>query len=87
MLESIKNFFRSSMSPPPEEPESRKDLRLAACALLLELAQEDGGVAHQGHDLVNQVGVGRGHLSCRGGVPHDEEGESHECSYCHHGAS
>ena len=41
MLESIKNFFRSSMSPPPEEPESRKDLRLAACALLLELAHAD----------------------------------------------
>jgi uncharacterized tellurite resistance protein B-like protein len=43
MLEAIKNFFRTSMSPPPEAEEqaSRKDLRLAACALLLELAHAD----------------------------------------------
>ena len=43
MLEAIKKFFRTSMSPPPEADEhaSRKDLRLAACALLLELAHAD----------------------------------------------
>ena len=43
MLESIKNFFSSSMSPAPQadEMESKKDIRLAACALLLELAQAD----------------------------------------------
>lgn len=41
MLESIKNFFRTSMTPSPEAPESRTDLRLAACALLLELAHAD----------------------------------------------
>jgi uncharacterized tellurite resistance protein B-like protein len=43
MLESIKNFFRSSMSPPAvvDTKEARKDLRLAACALLLELAHAD----------------------------------------------
>jgi len=43
MLESIKNFFSSSMAPAaePDTPDSRKDLRLAACALLLELAQAD----------------------------------------------
>lgn len=41
MLESIRNFFRTSMTPPPEEPEAKKDLRLAACALLLELAHAD----------------------------------------------
>ena len=43
MLESIKNFFRSSMSPSPEadKAESAPDIRLAACALLLELAQAD----------------------------------------------
>lgn len=41
MLESIKNFFRTSMTPPAEEPGSRGDLRLAACALLLELAHAD----------------------------------------------
>lgn len=41
MLESIRSFFRASMTPPAEEPEARKDLRLAACALLLELAHAD----------------------------------------------
>lgn len=43
MLESIKRFFRTSMSPHPEaEPAAaKKDLRLAACALLLELAHAD----------------------------------------------
>lgn len=43
MLESIKRFFRSSMSPPPDadRQEARTDLRLAACALLLELAHAD----------------------------------------------
>ena len=43
MLESIKSFFRSLMRPPPEaEPASaNKDPRIAACALLLELAQAD----------------------------------------------
>lgn len=43
MLESIKRFFQSSMSPsaPASDPDSKKDLRLAACALLLELAHAD----------------------------------------------
>ncbi len=43
MLESIKNFFKSSMSPSPDadKAESAPDIRLAACALLLELAQAD----------------------------------------------
>jgi uncharacterized tellurite resistance protein B-like protein len=43
MLESIKNFFRTSMSPPAhaEEQEAKGDIRLAACALLLELAHAD----------------------------------------------
>ncbi len=43
MLNSIKNFFTSSMTPAPEaDPrEAAKDLRLAACALLLELAHAD----------------------------------------------
>ena len=43
MLESIKKFFRSSMSPAPDadDKEQKKDLRLAACALLLELANAD----------------------------------------------
>jgi uncharacterized tellurite resistance protein B-like protein len=43
MLESIKNFFRSSMTPAPRATaaEAKKDIRLAACALLLELAHAD----------------------------------------------
>ena len=43
MLESIKQFFRSSMSPPTraEPGVVNKDIRLAACALLLELAHAD----------------------------------------------
>ena len=43
MLESIKRFFKSSMSPSSDQsdPESKKDLRLAACALLVELAYAD----------------------------------------------
>lgn len=45
MLESIKKFFRSSMSPAPDtDPAAaKKDIRLAACALLLELAHADAG--------------------------------------------
>ncbi len=43
MLESIKSFFRSTMAPPPaDDPHaSKEDVRLAACALLLELAYAD----------------------------------------------
>lgn len=44
MMESIKNFFVSNMAEPPK-PENGDadplDLRLAACALLLELAYAD----------------------------------------------
>jgi uncharacterized tellurite resistance protein B-like protein len=43
MLEAIKNFFRSSMAPTAkDEPAaSRKDIRLAACALMMEMAHAD----------------------------------------------
>jgi uncharacterized tellurite resistance protein B-like protein len=43
MLQAIKNFFTSSVPPSPQaDPSaSRKDTRLAACALMLELAQAD----------------------------------------------
>ena len=43
MLQAIKNFFTSSMSPAPqtEATAASKDIRLAACALLLELANAD----------------------------------------------
>lgn len=49
MLESIKSFFRSSMSPPAkaEPSHSRKDIRLAACALLMELAHADDDFTEQ----------------------------------------
>lgn len=43
MLDAIKSFFQNAMSP-GEEKESEvrhKDIRLAACALLLELAYAD----------------------------------------------
>ncbi len=43
MLDAIKNFFRSSMAPPAQaEPTaSSKDIRLAACALMMEMAHAD----------------------------------------------
>ncbi len=43
MLNAIKKFFSTSMTPDEQEPsaESAKDIRLAACALLLELANAD----------------------------------------------
>lgn len=43
MLQTIKNFFSSSMTPAPDHEPSTgtKDIRLAACALLLELANAD----------------------------------------------
>jgi uncharacterized tellurite resistance protein B-like protein len=43
MLSSIKRFFSTSMNPAPEsDPDTeKKDIRLAACALLLELANAD----------------------------------------------
>lgn len=43
MLSSIKKFFTGSMTPAPEVEAgaSSKDIRLAACALLLELANAD----------------------------------------------
>lgn len=43
MLSSIKKFFTTSMQPEPEaDPDdAARDIRLAACALLLELAHAD----------------------------------------------
>jgi uncharacterized tellurite resistance protein B-like protein len=41
MLESIKRFFRTSMPAAGDENSNPKDLRLAACALILELAYAD----------------------------------------------
>ena len=41
MLDAIKSFFKSSMTPPAHADASRKDIRLAACALLVELAHAD----------------------------------------------
>jgi len=52
MLESIKNFFRGSMTPAPEAEagEAKKDIRLAACALLLELAHADDEFTEEERD-------------------------------------
>lgn len=43
MIDAIKKFFGSQMSPPtdPDAARAGKDIRLAACALLLELAHAD----------------------------------------------
>jgi len=43
VLQAIKSFFASSMTPPPDAEASTgtKDISLAACALLLELANAD----------------------------------------------
>lgn len=43
MLDAIKKFFGSSMQPPADAVAARsdKDIRLAACALLLEIAYAD----------------------------------------------
>ena len=42
MLDAIKSFFGSSMAPDPQqEAVPEHDIRLAACALLLELAHAD----------------------------------------------
>ncbi len=45
MLDAVRSFFRSSMTPPQEGAETPGtgggDIRLAACALLLELAYAD----------------------------------------------
>ena len=41
MLESIRRFFRTSMPAAGDERADPKDVRLAACALLLELAHAD----------------------------------------------
>jgi len=48
MLDSIKSFFHSSMFPDSPSPAVRnRDTRLAACALLLELAHADDDFAEQ----------------------------------------
>ncbi len=43
MLDAIRSFFTTSMHPSPEaaDGEAARDIRLAACALLLELAHAD----------------------------------------------
>ena len=42
MLDSIRSFFSASMAPEsPEEEVGEEDVRLAACALLIEIAHAD----------------------------------------------
>jgi uncharacterized tellurite resistance protein B-like protein len=66
MFESIKNLFKSSMSPSPDadRAESAPDIRLAACVLLLELAQADNELAdderqHLESAIRRQYGLGQ----------------------------
>jgi len=49
MLDGIKKFFGSAMSPPADADtdSSGKDIRLAACALLLELAYADSDFSEE----------------------------------------
>lgn len=49
MLEGIKKFFGASMSRPadPDADRAGKDIRLAACALLLELAHADADFSEE----------------------------------------
>ena len=47
MLTSIKSFFHSAMFPDSPSPQLRsRDTRMAACALLLELAHADDDFTH-----------------------------------------
>ena len=57
MLSAIKKFFSSSMSPAPEAEgkEAAKDIRLAACALLLELANADDEFAQQAREEADDL--------------------------------
>jgi len=64
MMESIKNFFMNNMAEPPEADDDppQGDLRLAACALLLELAYADdefteGERTHLEYAIRRQFGV------------------------------
>jgi uncharacterized tellurite resistance protein B-like protein len=68
MLDAIKNFFRTSMSPPAqgEGNENKGDIRLAACALLLELAHADSEFTdderqHLESAIRRQFGLDAGH--------------------------
>lgn len=47
MLESLKRFFDTSMPAAGDESADPKDIRLAACALLLELAHADDHFSDQ----------------------------------------
>jgi uncharacterized tellurite resistance protein B-like protein len=65
MLDSIKSFFDSSMTPRGEgrDTTSQADIRLAACALLLELAYADDEFAdeeraHLERAIQRQYGLG-----------------------------
>ena len=65
MLNSIRSLFHSSMFPDSPDPQVRKrDIRLAACALLLELAHADDAFteaerAHLGSAVRRQFGLDR----------------------------
>ena len=68
MLDAIKKFFESNMGAAPAEtdaPSSERDLRLAACALLLEIAYADDEFTDDERDHLEQAvrrGFGIGQL-------------------------
>ena len=49
MLDKVKSFFFREMAPPPEDKavRSAEELRIAACALLLEVAFADDGFSEE----------------------------------------
>lgn len=57
MLDAIREFFQASMSHPEDpDPEVRsRDLRLAACALLLELAYADDDFSDDERDHLRET--------------------------------
>ena len=42
MLDSLRSFFQKNAAPPPPGSASDEPVRVAACALLLEIAHSDG---------------------------------------------
>jgi uncharacterized tellurite resistance protein B-like protein len=60
MLEAIKKFFENSMggsgsAEPQETPADERDLKLAACALLLEIAYADDEFTEDERDHLEQA--------------------------------
>lgn len=83
MLEAIRRFFEQSMSGGAEDApaeEGEKDLRLAACALLLEIAHADDEFTDDERDHLEQAvrrGFGVGQLEAEQLIALAEEERAH----------